>query len=149
MNLNFVKSIFQFNKEAGLIDRGYIDEKECAFPIEESLESLNITQLCDTLGSPGASPKDISRRIMALTTTPMDIEPVDRLDKHLDTIVYAFGSIFKLGLSPQQAAKALDIVMEANMTKLTAGQDEHGKQMKPEGFIPPEEKLQKLLDEVK
>lgn len=146
MSLNPVKLIYKFNKEAGLLDTDYIDEKECAFPIEEMLEALNTTSLCDTLGTPNANPKLLSRRIMALTSVPMDITELDRLDKHLDTIVYSFGSIFKLGLTPQQAIAALEIVAQANMQKLSVGTDDHGKQMKPVNFIGPEERLQALLD---
>jgi hypothetical protein len=94
-------------------------------------------------------PKFISRKIVAIAHGDSDsfIADVDRLDKHLDSIVYNFGSIFKLGLSPQQAIKALSIVCDANLTKLSAGQDEHGKQRKPADFVPPEKRLQAILDE--
>ena len=146
MSLNPVKLIYQFNQKAGLLEAGYIDEKECAFPIEEMLEALNTTSLCDTLGVPGANPKMLSRRIMSLASTPMSITDLDRLDKHLDAIVYCFGSIFKLGLTPQQALAALEIVAQANMQKLSVGTDDHGKQMKPTNFVGPEEKLQAILD---
>ena len=157
MNLNPFKSIYNFNKEAGLLDKGYNDERECAFPIEEALEGLDDLQYgYDAIGmTPEAqinnqcTPKDISRYIidMMTTSTGDPIEDVDRLDKHLDIIVFSLGSIYKLGLSPQEAMKALGIVAEANLQKLTVGQDSEGKQLKPEGFIPPEAKLQKILDE--
>ena len=152
MNLNFVKSIFKFNQEAGLLDKGYSDEKECAFPIEEALEGFDLEH---SLTLDMDTPKAMSRQIMRWATELQYnddgqlITDVDRLDKHLDIIVYSFGSIFKLGLSPQQALRCLDIVMQANMTKLHAGQDSHGKQQKPEGFVGPEAQLQKILDERK
>jgi hypothetical protein len=53
----------------------------------------------------------------------------------------------KLGLDPQQITKALNIVMHANQAKLFMPTDQHGKLCKPEGFIPPEDKLQLILDE--
>ena len=146
MSLNPIKLIYKFNKEAGLLAPGYIDEKECSFPIEEMLENLVTTQLGDTLGIPGASPKLLSRRILSLTSTPMEITDVERLDKHLDAIVYCLGSIFKLGLTPQQAIAALEIVAQANLQKLSVGTDEHGKQLKPHNFIGPEAKLKELLN---
>ena len=146
MSLNPVKLIYKFNKEADLLIPGYIDEKESAFPIEEMLEGLVITALGDTLGLPRATPKTLSRRIISLTSTPMEITDVERLDKHLDTIVYCFGSIFKLGLTPQQAIAALEIVAQANLQKLSVGTDDHGKQMKPTNFVGPEVKLQELLN---
>jgi len=150
MNLNPIKQIYKFNQEAGLLVKGYSDGRECAFPIEEALEGFNTTELLGQLQmESGSSPKDISRKIIDLTINGTDLEDVDRLDKHLDTIVFALGSIYKLGLNPQEAMKALGIVADANMQKLTVGTDEEGKQMKPEGFIPPEQQLQKLLDTIK
>jgi len=147
MNLNPIKQIYKFNQEAGLLTKGYSDDRECAFPIEEALEGFNTKELTYQLGcDDGASPKDISRAIIELTINEETLTDVDRLDKHLDTIVFAFGSIFKLGLSAQDAMTALGIVMEANMTKLAVGTDEQGKQMKPVDFVPPEARLQKILD---
>ena len=147
MNLNPIKQIYKFNQEAGLLAKGYNDDRECAFPIEEALEGFNTKELAYQLGcDDSASPKDISRAIIDLTINEETLTDVDRLDKHLDTIIFAFGSIFKLGLSAQDAMTALGIVMDANMTKLAAGTDEHGKQMKPIDFVPPEARLQKILD---
>lgn len=146
MNLNPFKSIFKFNKEAGLLEKGYSDERECAFPIEEALEGfINIDRL--GLDVYQHTPKDVSREIISIVKGANPIPDVDRLDKHLDIIVYSLGSIYKLGLSPQQAMKALGIVAEANLAKLTVGTDSHGKQQKPEGFVGPEAKLQLILDE--
>lgn len=147
MNLNPIKMIHQFNKEAGLLEQGYIDERECAYPIEEMLEGLNTTQLGDTLGTPGANPKMLSRRIMSLTSVPMDITDVERFDKQLDGIVFLVGGMCKMGLSPQQIMRGLEVVMTANMQKLHAGKDEHGKQRKPDNFVGPEAELQKILDQ--
>ena len=154
--LTAIKSIYKFNQECKrpdgscLLDQGYDDLKEATFSIEEMLEGFNLDLLPDVLymnpedGEP--CPKTISRKIM-WHTNGTHMTDVDRLDKHLDSIVYNFGSIFKLGLTPQQALKALSIVCEANLQKLSAGQDEHGKQRKPEGFVPPEARLQAILDE--
>lgn len=150
MNFNPIKQIYKFNQQAGLLEKGYSDERECAFPIEEALEGFNTTELVYQLGcDTEASPKEISRDILNLTINTDQLTDVDRLDKHLDIIVFSLGSIYKLGLSPQEAMRALAIVADANMQKLTVGTDSEGKQMKPEGFIPPEEQLQKLLDAIR
>lgn len=151
--LTAIKSIYKFNQECKrpdgscLLDQGYDDTKEAAFSIEEMLEGFNLNMLQKLLlMDETTTPKDVSRKIMShINGTHMT--DVDRLDKHLDSIIYNFGSIFKLGLTPQQALRALSIVCEANLQKLTAGQDEHGKQRKSEGFVPPEARLQALLDE--
>jgi len=148
MNMNPLKTIYKFNQEAGLLDKGYDDERECAYPIEEALEGFVLTELAYQLGEDiNANAKEVSRGIINLTINKDDLTDVDRLDKHLDAIVFAFGSIYKLGLTPQQAIKALGIVMEANMSKLAVGTDSEGKQMKPKDFVSPEPKLQKILDE--
>lgn len=155
--MNAIKAIYKFNQECKrpdgscLLDQGYNDQKESAFSIEEMLEGFDNTELSQVLGySETQSPKELSREIIERAcSTAEEISDVDRLDKHLDSIVYNFGSIFKLGLTPQEAIKALSIVADANLQKITAGQDEHGKQCKPENFIPPEAKLQKILDERK
>lgn len=150
--LNAIKQIYKFNQDCkdseglSLLDKGYNDIKECAYSIEEMLEGYNLDILATLLLEKDTSPKAISRKIMWHTNGIKNMKDVDRLDKHLDAIIYNFGSIFKLGLTPQEALKALSIVCEANMQKLNAGQDEHGKQKKPDNFIPPEQKLQKLLD---
>ena len=147
---NPIKSIYKFNLEAGLLEQGYSDERECAFPIEEALEDFGIKFLTDLAYrldmTPTTSPKEISRAIIA-EGPDKDLSDVDRLDKHLDTIVFAFGSIFKLGLTPQQAMNALDVVMQSNMSKLYAGQDSEGKQLKPTSFVGPETRLQKILEQ--
>lgn len=140
MSLNPVKMIYDFNRKAGLLEKGYSDERECAYPIEEALEGFPLI----------ANPKMYSRQIIAdAVTADLDISDVDRLDKHLDIIVFSFGSIFKLGLTPQQALHALEVVMHANMQKLSVGTDSHGKQMKPKDWeqYAPEKYLQKILDQ--
>ena len=150
MNINPIKAIHRFNKEAGLLELGYDDVRECAYPIEEMLEGFDLEALSVELGSKCvATPKEISRELVNLANAKADaptVSDVDRFDKHLDAIVFCFGSLFKLGLSPQQAMQGLSVVMEANMQKLNAGQDSEGKQMKPDNFVSPEAKLQKILD---
>jgi len=160
--LTAIKSIYKFNQECKrpdgscLLDQGYDDLKEIAFSIEEMIEAtdgtgINLIASALSKYTPEIrpTPKDVSRSIAWLCYggTAQEASDVDRLDKHLDSIVYNFGSIFKLGLTPQQALKALSIVCEANLQKLSAGQDEHGKQRKPEDFVPPETRLQAILDE--
>lgn len=145
--LNAVKQIWKFNQEAGLLDLGYDDARECAYPIEEALEGFtSLYHLDSEVAIDGNLPKYWSRELISRVGS-FEGTDVDRFDKHLDAIVFAFGSLAKLGLTPQQAVKGLGIVMEANLTKLSVGKDSEGKQMKPEGFVGPEVKLQKILDE--
>lgn len=154
--MNFVQQIYDFNKQAGLLDRGYDDFLESSFQIEEALEGFpNLQNLANILTDEesedrvrdDASPKTISRAIVRYAIGDTPISDVDRLDKAIDAIVFAIGSIAKLGLSPAQITRAIDVVTQANLQKLSMPKDEHGKLMKPADFVGPEAKLQSILDE--
>ena len=155
MNMNAIKQVYKFNEDAGLLNQGYDDQRECAFPIEEALEGLDYGIIASALENGGlyladARPKDIGRCIASAASSDAKyMKDVDRLDKHLDIIIFSLGSIFKLGLSPQQAMKALGIVATANMAKIGADVDEHGKAKKGAYWKAPEPELQKILNEVK
>ena len=70
---------------------------------------------------------------------------VDLTDAALDLIYVAIGTLHKIGLRPEDMVDALQVVQDANTQKF-GKKDENGKVQKPENFIPPEEKLQKILD---
>lgn len=155
---NPIKQVYQFNLQAGLLDNGYDDFLESSFQIEEALEGFDLFDLVNNIRSNysgESTPKEYSRLIVnsvSLPTTgqlqvPVAIPDVDRLDKACDAIVFALGSIFKLGLNPAQATRALNIVMRHNFKKLSMPKDEHGKLTKPADFVGPEAELQALLDE--
>ena len=152
---DFVQRIYDFNKDNGLIEKGYSDFLESSFQIEEALEGFrDLPYLATRLHSNQESheenfnPKEISRQIVKLASmddkTP--ISDVDRLDKACDAIVFAVGSMAKLGLSPSQIHQALNIVMDANQAKTGCPRDAEGKLMKPSNFPNPEPRLQELLD---
>lgn len=148
---NPIKLIYKFNKEAGLLDRGFDDALESSFQIEEALEGFE--SLADLgklfhLTPLESTPKQLSRDIVATAhKRNHEISDVERLDKACDAVVFAVGSMSKLGLNPQQITKALNTVMQANLAKLNMPRDSHGKLTKPPGFVGPEPELQKILDE--
>lgn len=154
---NPIKAIHQWQKEAGNLDREYDDFLESSFQIEEALEGYDdaIQRICG-----GNDPKSLAREIVHDLQKDMDrkygsefasgkheIADVDRFDKAIDAVVFAIGSMGKLGLTPQQIQRGLLAVNHANMQKLGMPRDEHGKLIKPEGFVGPEPELQKILDE--
>ena len=142
MTVDHIDAIYQFNKQAGLLEQGYNDFSETAYQIEEALEGYEIahgfTVHLDT-------PKEMSRTIVR-AQGPFIGTDVDRLDKAIDAIVFAVGSIAKLGLTPPQIREAIEIVTTANLQKLSMPKDEFGKLTKPADFVGPETKLQELLD---
>lgn len=154
---SFIDRIYDFNRDAGLLEAGYDDFLESSFQIEEALEGFDLTELCKVLDLPHVfTSKDISRMIVN-TAGPNREDPfkaytplsdVDRLDKACDAIVFAIGSIAKLGLTPEQASRAIHIVMDANQAKLKNRQmDTAGKLIKSDNFVGPEPRLQELLDQ--
>ena len=154
---NTVKAICQFNDKAGLSQRGFNDRLESSFLIEESLEGFDRLDILaeilskNTLGVKvlSSSPKDISRAITAIAMSDeCVVSDRDRFDKHIDAYVYTTGAMRKLKLTPQQIESGILVVNQANLKKLGAPKDEHGKLTKPEGWeqFAPEAKLKAILD---
>lgn len=157
---NPIKRIVQFNKDAGLLNKPYDDFLESAFQIEEALEGISDS-------GHGAGLPTLARILNANVSYLKPVEPthksvargiveaayyrnasdVDRLDKACDAVVYAIGSMAKLGLSAQEITQALNIVMDKNLEKLKNKKyDAEGKLLKDESFVGPEAQLQLLLD---
>ena len=157
--LDQVTRIYDFNRVNGLLDKPYNDFLESSFQIEEALEGFENSYgwknyLMPTLfgNTELVSPKNVSRKILLMvkddcheTCCPVVLSDLDRLDKHLDSIVYDIGAIAKLGLTPSQLLQALSIVMDANEAKNGCPKDSLGKLMKPENFPNPEPRLEQLL----
>ncbi len=149
---NPFKSIYKFNKEAGLLEKGYSDFLEPSFLIEEALEDLPRLQvLTNITNAKSNSPKDIARQLVIIAGgEEAELTDLQRFDKHIDAIVYAVGGAYKLGLSPQQLEAGIAAVMHSNTKKIGAGKDEHGKALKPDNWpeIEAEQvrKLQAILD---
>ena len=151
---NPFKSIYKFNKEAGLLEKGYSDFLEPSFLIEEALEDLpTLKSLGQVISINSENPKEIARQIVSIAggnNTTKPLTDLQRFDKHIDAIVYAVGGAYKLGLTPQQLEAGIAAVMHSNMKKIQAGQDSAGKQLKPDNWPEIEaeqiKKLQAILD---
>ena len=156
--LNPIKEIVKWQRDAGNAAKPYDDFLESSFQIEEALEGLkDIPYLQVRLHSEGKSieelqtPKECSRQIvrLAMMDNKDPLDDVDRLDKACDAVVFAIGSMTKLGLDHHAITKALNIVNDANKAKLGMSRDAEGKLLKPEGFVGPEVKLQEILDGIR
>ena len=151
---NPFKSIYKFNKEAGLLEKPYSDFLEPSFLIEEALEDLpTLKSLGQVISVNSENPKEIARQIVSIAggnNTTKPLTDLQRFDKHIDAIVYAVGGAYKLGLTPQQLEAGIAAVMHSNMKKIGAGKDEHGKALKPDNWPEIEaeqiKKLQAILD---
>ena len=145
--LNPIKEIVKWQRDTGNAAKPYDDFLESSFQIEEALEGYEIeygfTVDLDT-------PKEMSRTIIRAQGQFIGTD-VDRLDKACDAIIFAIGSMAKLGLDHHAITKALNIVNDANKAKLGMSRDAEGKLLKPDDWekYAPETRLQKLLDERK
>ena len=151
--LDIFDLVYDFNDKAGLIKAGYDDFRESAFQVEEAIEGLDLYELALFLHGPEytgeVTSKALSRSIIAPCYIKQPVPDIDRLDKACDAIIFAIGSMAKLGLSPEQMRQALDIVAKANLAKLSMPKDEHGKLTKPADWeqYAPEVQLQALLNQ--
>ena len=144
--------IREFNAKAGLLRRGYHARLEASFQIEEAIEGFPLSHVVIALDpvqyTPCSTAKDLSRKILEHVDQDVRIKLVEAIDKAADAIVFAYGSLFKLGLSVQQAEDMVAIVAASVMEKVSAPVDEHGKLTKPEGFVGPEERIAKYLRDI-
>lgn len=74
------------------------------------------------------------------------------MDSLADLIYFALGSAITSGLSDEQFSHIFALVQEANMAKLFKDGKPHynedGKVIKPEGWIAPDEKIRKYIEEI-
>lgn len=141
--------IRQFNDKAGLLKRGYNARLEASFQVEEAIEGFDLAKIEAAL-NPALTPidrtaKDFSRLFLNHVDTDTRITLVEAIDRAADAIVFAYGSLYKLGLSVQQAEDCLTMVAQSVMEKVNAPVDAEGKLTKPVGFIGPEDRIADYL----
>jgi len=76
---------------------------------------------------------------------------VDQVDALVDSIVFAMGGLYRLGLTEEQALKCFHAVMDANFEKKSGqkkGREVEGVKdaIKPEGWKGPEARIKEILD---
>lgn len=76
------------------------------------------------------------------------VDPVHQVDALVDSIIFAFGGLYRMGLSEMQASAVVSAVMQANFAK-KAGQLARSNgipdAVKPEGWVPPEQTIAAIL----
>lgn len=74
---------------------------------------------------------------------------IGSVDALLDSIYFAVGGLYKLGLTAEQMEKCMDAVHKSNMTKVrgTTARGHENDAVKPEGWVAPEEAIGMVLDE--
>jgi len=109
---NFIKDIYKFNKENGLITEGYNSQKEIAYLLKKTIEDTNISSLAAVIGMDNISPDDVSQAISTIihNNNTQYQSRLHILNKHINIVISSIGALCKLGLSPQQIQKAICLV---------------------------------------
>lgn len=150
---SIVQDIYDFNEQAGLLGNGFDSFLETAYIMEEAIEGYeDAFNMPDDPEAPVVTAREFSlsllnqiREAKEQRNLPMPSE-VQELDKAIDGAIFNIGKMAKMGLTVEQIVTAFNIVSAANMSKLSAGKDELGKQLKPKDWVGPEGDLQQLLD---
>lgn len=76
---------------------------------------------------------------------------VDQVDALIDSIIFAMGGLYRLGLTEEQALKCFHAVMDANFGKKSGqkeGREVEGVKdaIKPEGWKGPEARIKEVLN---
>lgn len=82
-----------------------------------------------------------------------DHDYIGSVDACIDSIVFAMGILYKLGVTETEFDTIFEIVMSANMAKkigVKKGREGFGAAdaIKPEGWVPPEELIAKVLEDM-
>jgi predicted HAD superfamily Cof-like phosphohydrolase len=107
--------------------------------LEEAFETAEAMVGCDRS-------VDVIHSVMAKweNSCPINEYPdlFEAVDGLCDLLYVVFGAFDAFGID---AEPFFQLVHEANMTKANAPKDEHGKVMKPPGFVPPQDRIRELL----
>ena len=133
-----------FNANVGAV-RGATPEMRAA----ELRARLILEEACETVVAMLGTMKGVSMIYDAFDLywkankeDPHGPDMVEAVDGLCDLLYVVFGAFDAFGID---AEPFFHLVHEANMTKLDGPVDEHGKKMKPPGFVPPQERIRELL----
>lgn len=75
---------------------------------------------------------------------------IGSIDALIDSVYFALGGLYKMGLTPELADEIFAVVHDANMTKrkgvIKSRATGAADAVKPENWVPPEERIGDLLD---
>ena len=159
-NIDIIDDIFHFNKEAGLLGKPMDTFHETAYILEEAMEGFEPAFNGQHKDGTPVVPGDkewVTARAWSLSLMNQILQAFEQrnlslpkevsdFDKSIDGTWFNIGRLAKMGLSREQVREGFEAVYQANISKIGGPKDEHGKQLKPEGWVGPETKLQKILD---
>lgn len=144
--------IFKFNKDRGLLEKGFSYDREAGFLLSESLELINHKKLVSWMfGDDNHLSYMNQDELASWIVKTFKKEGLSELDKavlYTDTVedqfVFGSGGKMKLGLPMGECENITHIVCDANLQK-TGGTTADGKQKKGTAFKSPDEKIRERL----
>lgn len=116
--MNIIERVFNWNKDRGLLAKGYNKELETSFIAEELSELLRGDDL------------------------------VEAVDAHIDSVIFQLGALSKILKSPDAVAKCFDAVLTANDQKGKKTDESGKVIKDKGAFIEPQEVIKAILSEV-
>jgi predicted HAD superfamily Cof-like phosphohydrolase len=144
--IGHIKNIEKFNKDRGLLDRGFNPELENSFLLSEELETLDVNEIGSMLGLNHDSHDKLAKQIVIQYTKPFknkEEELVEYIDKVIDHFYFGIGGMLKMGLSPSQIEYLFECVENANNNKPKKSID--GKVIKDDNFVDPKEEINRIV----
>lgn len=118
IRFDIIDKVFTWNKERGLLAKGYKKELEASFVAEELSELLR------------------------------GIDLADAVDAHIDSIIFQLGALSKILKSPQAVESCFNAVLLANDQKGKALDKDGKVLKDKSVFVEPQDVINKILDEV-
>ena len=151
--------IFKFNKDRGLLEKGFDYDREAGFLLSESLELIDHKALVEYIFERECPQRNFNQDELALwivkTFPKQGLSELDKAVLYADTFVdqkvFGSGGCMKMGLPMGEIENIIHVVCDANLQK-TGGTTADGKQKKGTAFTPPDEQIRdrlKLLPQFK
>lgn len=131
MQNRFFEQVSEFNKK--VIE---FEQPKHVTRIPEEVKKLTLIQLREEV-------KELEESMTA----------TDEVDALIDLVYFAYGALYKMGLTPYVFGTAASLVHEANMTKAAGKKAARGytgsamDAVKPKDFVPPEGLIAVLIDD--
>lgn len=112
------------------------------------IKQRNITPL--SMSEMAISKKCLQEEVDEFIDACKENDIVNQVDALVDLQYFAVGVMYKLGLTPSQINECMRVVHEANMQKKLGvnskrGDGQAADAVKPEGWVPPEERIKKVI----
>jgi len=147
--------VLKFNKDRGLLAKGFDYDREAGFLMSESLELIKWQDMesalvtpenryaCDYAENHDEFASNLVGRYKIEGESDLDRQ-VKYVDTFIDQFIFGAGGCMKMGIPMGSIIEMMHIVCDANLQK-TGGVTEDGKQKKGSAFKSPDEQIREIL----